>query len=551
MPMIDALAGRARANVGPVPRPGSARPPSPTHAHATGAERQWSAALGRQVAAGDGKPRSGLLRGLDKVRYAAGKTIGSLTLGKVAMGMVAFGAAAACVALALPLSPFIAIAAYKSKGWMAAREAKAEAPFKAQAGKQWLDDLREAAGPSRFGADLEGVMHLVEQHAAQTGKRLSPQELRQLVTVGEAVALRVQSPKDEGRYQQNLTFDGRPLATPYTAKALAWYMMARAAHQDLQREARMTALEQDIRGAIHEAETTTSPARKSAAERRVSELGLELDKLASAKDRTTQGAFIMKDPDNRIYRFLGAVPTCAARMSTHVGGRSAAKANHRIMGLFEYGSPGQKGIEDYQSTFPGPGGAMLFDSLRAGLSGQAELYVKFESAGCPALYQGAVKEGAVDRAVRFFAAIRRNVEHSINFTKTRSVKKGAVDPSERHEHAYKGALRKKVGDPFKKLVSRAVRLGVVGGSAQAFSDHMKEHGLHFVKDAVDQILANAQRLQANPQLAASMADIVRQCQSIQDAIAQETGRLNRFGPQDIESHGAEVHIDLLPPLPAT
>lgn len=571
MPMIDLQAGRAR--VGSAPRVGSARPPVQPNARAV--LPQWSAALGRQVVAGDGRPRGSLLRGLDTVRYAAGRTVGSLTLRKVAVGLLAVGAGTACLALSLPLSPFIAVAVYKSKGWMADREAKAERKFLAevQAGAEprgatrsapgvarapgvltsanWLDTLAGSIGQSRFGRDLEPVMALVGQHARQTGKNLSPAELRRLVLVGEAVAVRLQSAPDEAAYQGRLSLEGRAMATPYTAKALAWYMMARAAHQDLRRDAGIAACDQRIRESIREAETAATPEAKDAAEQRVIALGAQKRALASAKDQTTQGAFIMKDPDNRIYRFLGAVPTCAARMSTHMGGRSATQANHRIMGLFEYASPEQKGIEDYQSTLPGPGGTLLFDRLRPDEHGTAELYVKFESAGCPPLLRSNLQESLGDRAVRFFAAIRRNFEHCVNFSKTRRVKMGGVDPSERHEHAYKGALKKRVGDPFKKLVSRAIRLGVLGGSGQALADHMQEYGLHFVKDAVAQMDMKAQELAASrPELQASMDEIIRQCREIQVAIVEETQRLNTFGPRDIESHGAEVHIDLSPPMPA-
>ena len=227
--------------------------------------------------------------------------------------------------------------------------------------------------------EKDGVVDLLVKHAKATGSKVTQGEIRSMVSTGERIANALKGEGGDGLPLQ-VTVDANShtlQAGVYTARAVSWFMMAQAASQDASR--------------------------------------LANNPLDTTSDMPTNGSFVMKDPDNRMFNFLNSSPTAASRMSTHFEERLGHTDKHAIVGLIPSGKAGQRGIEDYQSKMPGQGGTMLFDKMREGSDGVKELFVKFESGGCPPYFKSEAHEGVGHKITRFFASADRNLGHSFSF----------------------------------------------------------------------------------------------------------------------------------------
>ncbi|SFQ12066.1 hypothetical protein SAMN05216567_111116 [Variovorax sp. OK605] len=373
---------------------------------------------------------------------------------------------------------------------------------------QTLSQLRQPV-PGGLAAN-EAVMSRVLAHAEKQGTPITETELRGLVATGERLAGALSAqPAAQHASGSPLTVDvnGAQLqvdSSVHTTRALGWYMMAAAAQQDANR----------ADGA----------------------------QLTGTSDMTTSGSFVMKDPGNATYKFLAAAPTADSRMSTHFGERVGHQDTHQICGLFNSGKPAQRGIEDYRNMLPGQGGTMLFDKLAAG-NGDQELFVKFESVGCPPYFRTEPHQGTGQAVARFFSALDRNIGHATNFfgslaerLKSGSGEGGAV---KRQEHVYKGVLKEPVAKPFAKLIDSAVKSGAINASAKELARSVHKFGLPYVQAAIDRIGAAAVQ-HGNVALQHEVADMRRQLQDARDELGVQSDR------HGVERRGAEVHISLAP-----
>jgi hypothetical protein len=370
-----------------------------------------------------------------------------------------------------------------------ALEPRADARFEHANGAALASLRKPAPGSLALSAD---VMGRVEAHARAQGTPLTPAKLTELVAVGENLAHRLANDEDPGI-----------ASGQYTTRALAWFMMAEAAKQD----------------------------------------GVRATAGASGSDMVTSGSFVMKDPGNKVYNFLASAPTAASRMSTHFEERVGHGDKHLAMGFIPTGKPAQRGIEDYQNMLPGSGGTMLFDRLAARNGGE-ELFVKFESVGCPPYFNATEPHHGTGQAVaRFFSALDRNIGHATDFAGSlmEKFKSGPADPSvvKRQEHVYKGVLKNTISEPFAQLVKQAVRSGVIDADCKALGKSVHKLGLPFIEEALNRI-----------QDAATTNDnssILTQVMSLRRAISDESARLGLASDQHgIERRGAEVHISIDP-----
>ncbi|HZY20491.1 MAG TPA: hypothetical protein VFE82_18625 [Ramlibacter sp.] len=347
------------------------------------------------------------------------------------------------------------------------------------------------------------VMARLRAHADATGRSaLADADIRELVATGEHIARGLADhPIDPSTKVLKLDIGGVThdvKASVHMARAVGWFMMARAAGQDVSRAGSGDA--------------------------------------SGTSDMVTSGSFVMKDPGNRMYDFLNSAPTAAARMSTHFEERIGHQE------VFNFGittKTKQRGIEDYQSRMPGAGGTMLFDKLRPDQRGTEELFVKFESVGCPPYFQSEPQHGIGAKFARMFAALDRNIGHATNFLHSVTGKgpNGAGVVS-RQEHVYKGALKNTVNREFKELVSAAIRAGVVNADASAVGKSVHKLGLPYVEDATSAIREAAAKL--------GNAEIRAQCNAVMDTIQAESRRLGLASDvHGIERRGAEVHISIL------
>lgn len=385
------------------------------------------------------------------------------------------------------------------------REMQAESRF-VEKNKDMIDALKTPQGNSV--TDSQRVIDKLMTHAENTGKTLTRQEIKDLVVTGENIAKALKE-SESGKSPLAVTVgvDTHQVeSNTYTSRALAWYMMASAAAQDVRR---------------------TGGGDQS-----------------GTSDMTTSGSFVMKDPGNKMFEFLNSAPTAGNRMSTHFEERLGHDKEHKILGFFPtFGTkPQQRGIEDFQSRMPGQGGTMLFDRLKNDKDGQGELFVKFESAGCPPLFSSDKQNNVGDKFLRFFASLDRNMHHVTNFLHSTKQTDAPVDDKvvSRQEHVYKGVLKNTVFDPVKELTAKAVDAGLVEKDAvSGVSKSMKKIGISGAIAMALEIEKLAKK--------SNNEGLLNQAQSVLKTIEEEMGKLgfasDHYG---IERRGAEVHISIDP-----
>lgn len=387
-----------------------------------------------------------------------------------------------------------------------AREAKAEQRF-IQANQAMVDGLKTPQGKSL--AQNEAVIDRLFQHAQMTGKSMTRQEIVDMVATGENIAKGLQDPANAGKTSPISVKIGdqthEVASNTYTARAVSWFMMASAASQDVTR---------------HEIGDT------------------------STSDMTTSGSYIMKDPGNKMYNFLNAAPTAGNRMSTHFEERLDHSKEHYLLGFIPtFGSkPQQRGIEDFQSRMPGQGGTMLFDKLKPGQDGTPELFVKFESAGCPPYFSSESHHSVGDKFMRFFASLDRNLHHCVNFAaSTHQGGGGGSDTTvSRQEHVKKGVLKDTVFEPVKDLAKQAQKAGLIGkDESSGVSKSMGKFGISAAMTMVTEIEKRA--LESGDDM------MVAKARSLKESIQGEMNRLGLTSDQHgIARRGAEVHISIEP-----
>jgi len=368
--------------------------------------------------------------------------------------------------------------------------------------KRAAADLRADLSWSTHGGILDqgevsvGMMGKLQQHAVRMGTPLSPHEISGLVAAGERIARGIANSGDGGSPLTLAGGSGVPQqvhSSVYTTRALAWYMMARGAMQDVRNE----------RAGVADAPSAMP----------------------------TNGSFIMKDPGGKIHNFLRAAPTCYERMSSHFDERSASPR----VGLM--GKRQQHGIEDFSNTLPGQRGTLLFDRLQGD-----ELFVKIESVGTPSVFTAREgHEGMGSALGRVFPAIGRKIGHMFSFVQTRGNAANAAT-GVRQEHVYKGLLRDSVYVPVQNLVKFA-RANGVDFSQSAVLGHvdrgMHRLGMPAVRDALDE-LEHLARDQGRLGIAEIARGLRANVQTVMDGLGRQSDQY------DIERRGAEVHITLDP-----
>ena len=461
-----------------------------------GPARQGAGALaGRQIQVGDGQPRDTSLGLADKARNffkTGAKVLAGIVLAPVMIPLGLAGLAAVVTTRALLQIPRL----INQKLLEPASDRRFENANPA------LAQLRQPLPGGIL--STPGVMERLTAHAARQGTPMTAQQIQDMVATGERLADALHN--GPGGSPVTVQVNGQPVpvdSSVHTARALSWYMMAAAAQQDVQRE--------------QSQDHSTSGGQK-------------------VTDMPASGSFVMKDPGNRVYDFLAAAPTADSRMSTHFGERVDHNEQHKIAGLIPSGKPSQRGIEDYRNMLPGQGGTILFDKLAAS-NGTQDLFVKFESGGCPPYFRTEPHQGTGQGIARFFSALDRNIGHATSFLGSKF--QGGADEMRRQEHIYKGTLKEDVAKPFARLVDHAIAAGTIDASAKAVGNSVHKFGLPFIKEALDHIQDAATQHNDTGTLREVMA--VRQ--QIAEATAKLGAQSDHFG---IERRGAEAHISVNP-----
>lgn len=462
-----------------------------------GPARTGAGALaGRQIQVGDGQPREQSTSLADKAKgffTTAGKVLAGIVLAPIALP-VALGALAVVATTRLLLQVPRLI------------NEKLLEPAADKRFENANPQLMQMRQPLPGGIlSNPGVMEKLTAHAQAQGTPMTSQQIQDMVATGERLAEALQA-SPAGGSPVTVQVNGQAVqvdSSVHTTRALSWYMMAAAAQQDVQRE--------------QSQDHSTIGGQK-------------------VTDMSSSGSFVMKDPGNKIYGFLAAAPTADSRMSTHFGERVDHNEKHKIAGLIPSGKPSQRGIEDYRNMLPGQGGTILFDKLAA-KDGTQDLFVKFESGGCPPYFRTEPHQGGGQAIARFFSALDRNIGHATSFLGSKF--QGESSEMRRQEHIFKGTLKNDVAAPFAQLVNNAIAAGTIDASAKAVGQSVHKFGLPFIEEALNRI----QDAATEKSDAGTLREVMAVRLQIAEATAKLGGQSDKFG---IDRRGAEVHISIDP-----
>lgn len=352
------------------------------------------------------------------------------------------------------------------------------------------------------------TLRKLHQHAQQMKCPLSADDIRHLVVVGQNLALALNTQQHRPEANGALTIGTCTVrCNRYTARALSWYWMAVA--------------------------------------------------CAEGRPLPTNGAMVLPDPGQRIYRFIKHGLGTDGRPSTHFNERSLADERLSFLGLFK--RPKQLGIEDPARRFPGQGGALCCDSVCGGEQGTTpHLFVKFEAAGCPAPWLHAEEGASADEHAAYAVhALDRNLQHMLNFGRTRGEREPDSQRIERSEHVHKGTLKERIYEPFMTTVQAAMEHGVIRNeSVDAIDKAVRTYGLPFVERAARAILADVEAIIALKGTPSASPDVVRRAHKVRAfatgliaLIDHEREKLGKPLP-DFPRRGAELHVDTLAALKA-
>lgn len=366
------------------------------------------------------------------------------------------------------------------------------------------------------------VLDALFAHAQAAGTELSRGAIQKYVALGERVVRAIeQIPLEVAQEADVVTgqsFAGSvqrlKLTTPAGAveltpnqevtRAISWYVVACAAQQDVNQKA--TGIARMVDG-------------------------------KEVTDLSISGSYMFKDPGHAIYRFMQSSALAYSRISTHFNEMSAGAKD-------SWGNADQRGIEDYDRRLPGQNGTILFDQLQD-KSGQALMFIKFESEGMPHMLTSAQRfddmgQGSASASM----AWRRVLAHSLSFIRTRFESLPGV---ERKEHVYKGILKQVVHDPFMRVVSEAEKLGLLGPEMASWQHARESQGKGFphLETSLTQLKARidglAERTSVQDALRAELVQVEVAMQEIKAQLDMQSDALG------IVRRGAETHVDLNPP----
>ena len=225
------------------------------------------------------------------------------------------------------------------------------------------------------------VLDALQAQAA--GSALSRKSIQNYVALGERVVRAIQQSctASEQRLTVAAQEGGVVTSSQEAARAIAWYVVACAVQQDVNPNPQAMGASRIVDG-----EGVT---------------GLP-----------TSEAYVFKDPHHAVYHFMQGCPLALPRVSTHFNGLSVSPLNF-------FGQPEQRGIADRGRRLPGENGAMLFDKLEDA-TGQALLFIQFESAGVPDMFTSAPRaHDAGPGSASAYGAMLRVFGHSLSYVWTR------------------------------------------------------------------------------------------------------------------------------------
>jgi hypothetical protein len=250
-----------------------------------------------------------------------------------------------------------------------------------------------------------------------------------------------------------------------------------------------------------------------------------------------RGSMVMKDPGNKMFKFMKSAPTTYGRISTHFEERSLSPkgffsrfAKGGILAMIKK-QPLQFGVEDFDCKMPSGKGCLLFDRMHGGEGRQAEqqIFFKWESAGVPTATRltghtdGWNPLTALGHGLR---SVSRCISHAGNFIKSRG---DVVGPdTSRREAVNKGTVGQMVFTPFTQFIES---LGLPDATSSSIVRQAKTNGMYWIEDYMSNV-ARPLPEGVSQAFDATMNGI-------------QTYKRDLAGPDvGIQRRGGEVHIDV-------
>lgn len=386
-----------------------------------------------------------------------------------------------------------------------------------------LDKLRTSyEGSQKSGtlAQNQQVLDRLVLHAKTAANPpLGAEEIRKYVETGEKLATLIVSGKTTGTGKSDdplcftINRQKHPItSSTYTTRALAWYIAAQAARQDIDNS-------------------------KSRGFDRIDNL-------------TKDSEYVMSDPGNRIYHFLNAAPNATARLSADPKENITQRDNALVNGLFAKPNLGQRGIDDFQNGFPGKGGAIIFDKHAP--AGKPEtLSIKFEQSGLPSVFSNDPGQTRIQKFTRFFAALDRQMTNAMRSFSGKD--EDTSKPFFSVESSQSGKLVKNWSrsgmeadliNKFKALVDEAISQKIIAPDASAIMHSAEKFGFPYIENAANNIRKIAELEKNNRLDNAGLIKVKAQSFILSDllyAISSLNGANNQ---SRLERRGGEVHVNL-------
>lgn len=359
---------------------------------------------------------------------------------------------------------------------------------------------------TKEGANVE-IMQLMNKYAHDIGSRLSENEVKTYIGIGE----RLVDAMNKGKLQEDGTLlvktqngnEMRVHSNLETSRAISWYLQAKALMDNASAEREPTLLQ--------------------------------------------RGSMLMKDEGGKLFRFLSSAPNGYGRISSHFNERSnsevAGFSNTGVMGKLcglSKPSAAQHGMEDFSNRFPGCKGTMLFDQLQ-GKDGTAQIFLKWETAGMPTVLgkmKHADKEEGKKAAIKnHVKAFKRCAAHAVNFTSHLAGPKNAAPGLKVRRESLGGKETKQLLEEFTSIVQDSATSLGTDWSKNAIKAG-KERGLYHMKDILHDIKEIYQSDKRGPEFEKKTAQIdalLGKIQKFESEIGNDLG---------LERKGEELHVSL-------
>jgi hypothetical protein len=262
------------------------------------------------------------------------------------------------------------------------------------------------------------------------------------------------------------------------------------------------------------------------------------------------GSMVLKDPENRLYKFLNSAPNTYNRVSSHFMERSSSpKAKKGFFGFFGgmfKKQPSQRGIEDFSNKMPSGKGCLLFDKM-TGKDGALQIFLKWESVGTPTVYgpsvHGDEEDGTAKQIWNKYTSFDRCLQHARNFLKVGGHGKNESWGMHRESIHKPGAGKTMVYDPFLNLLDSLEKNKMPPSRDEALMKQMRKEAKKFGLDKIEEHFQTIQSYYKDiPFTKTSEKNVENQIKNLKTNISEFKSMMGT--DHGISRKGSELHVTL-------